>query len=60
VAAVLSPAEVSRLCTAQGVMADLERELAARVRGAREAGRRYFPRPAREKGFSSNLLLTFN
>jgi hypothetical protein len=35
VAAGLSPAEVRRLCTVQGVVADLlilERELAARVR----------------------------
>jgi hypothetical protein len=32
VATALSPVEARRLCTAQGVVADLERELEARVR----------------------------
>lgn len=41
-------------------MADLDRELAARVRGAGRPAAGISPWPAREKGFPSNLLLNFN
>jgi hypothetical protein len=43
------PSEVPRLCTVQGVMADIERELAVRVRGRWRGRPQGFPHGQQER-----------
>jgi hypothetical protein len=59
VAAVLSPAQARRLCTVRWLIYRENLWLGLAGTGERPAAG-LCPRPAREKGFPSNLLLIFN
>jgi hypothetical protein len=52
VAAALSPAEVRRLCTVQGIVADLRENLRLGLGCAGEADRRALPMAGKREGIS--------